>query len=419
MGIRVVRFEVARVLDANTQERFAEWASLSEDVKRLTNLFHAEWFMWHERNGSRGLIRQWKEDRTADAKASGGKKPKCPVECVPKELRSLIRQKSSEVVPGLHSRVLDLVTNKLEQGLSTRKAARGSFSGWQEILLHNEGLPSTTRRLPIPFDVKNTKLPQPDDIDSGSATIGLRVDRIERDGTTATSTLDHVQLRTAGRGCRSQLTILKRIVSREYKFSGSSLLYNEQKRKWFAMICYQRTATPIELDQDNAAVLRAEKDRPWSLIIGDDTIRIGGDGRDVVRRRRSLLSERWSRNANYRYAGSANKGHGRDRATKHITRLSRAWKDFVNTHNHVQTSQVVRICIERNVGKLHYEQPVEGERESLFLFNAGKTPRRHDSTGWDWFQVASFLNYKCQDAGIHFINDKPAKFGKKKLADKA
>lgn len=116
--------------------------------------------------------------------------------------------------------------------------------------------------------------------------------------------------------------------------------------------------------------------------------------------RRQVMAQRASRQNNYRNAGSANKGHGLNRAMEPVFRLSRRWKDFVKTFNHTSTNKVIQICLEHGIGTVVYRQPESDYGDSLFLATAGKQRWVKDSSGWDWFQVGSMLKYKGEGHGI-------------------
>src|SRR5690606_18159377 len=99
------------------------------------------------------------------------------------------------------------------------------------------------------------------------------------------------------------------------------------KNKWFFLLCYQMPPEPpVEVSLDKEAHLWAGEDRPLILEIGDREIPIGGWGESVAATRKTLFTQRMSRKHNYRYAGSANKGHGKNRALEPTFRLSRRWK---------------------------------------------------------------------------------------------
>jgi transposase len=176
---------------------------------------------------------------------------------------------------------------------------------------------------------------------------------------------------------------------------------------------------PPKLNLDKEAILRPGRKGPFLLWHNGRWGYIGGMGRHVTAARQRLLTSRWSRQENYRHAGSSTKGHGRDRAIMAVDKLSQGWKNFVKTVNHGVTSAVVKRCVQMGVGTLVYLQPVADKRDARFLSYAGKIQGRRDATGWDWFQVSSMLSYKCAEAGINLVVRKCGDAKPEKAADKA
>jgi hypothetical protein len=283
----------------------------------------------------------------------------------------------------------------------------------------------TVRSNPIPFDKANSTIEPPDPADeNGSWKLRLRVDRIDQPGKkTATSTLDVVNLWSKGRKAAGQVAILKKIAAGEYEFCGSNMIYSESKRKWFAAICYRSPRpTPAKVDTEKVAFLRpvatsAIKPHPWKLRVPKSNRWPGGLGEYIGAVRRKIALERISRQRGYKNAGSANKGHGRNRALQPTWHLQQRWKDFVKTCNYQVAKDVVRQCVERSIGTLVYFQPGGKVRDSRFLTNAGKRDEVRESTGWDWYQIGKRLELLCEEAGIVFNwrkpNDEPREVAEK------
>lgn len=400
-AVRVCRFEVFKVAGDDWRETYQRWHHLSGRCKQIVNFIWEQWLVWHVQNRSADKVRSFLEQHAAWKKAADGTaKPKMDVSAWPKELDKIIYSGLSEF-SDVNVRVQSLLQNVTKQKVNSRKAANGSLPGWEAILLRNESVPSSTRPQPIPYDSHNASLPTKRE--DGNWWMSLRIDRVACPGKPAKSHLDEVQLRVKSRG--GQQALLERIASGEYAFKGSSLVYSKQNRKWFVLVCYQQPAGEChDLDGNRVAILRPGRKSPWRLrILGKRSFRVGGEGAYIGHQRNRLLTHRWSRQENYRQAGSANKGHGRERALAPIERLSHWWKDFTKTANHTVTKQVIDICLREGIGTLVYVQPAGRNRDTRFLSTAGKVPNRHDSTGWDWFQVGSMLGYKSKDAGLHLV----------------
>jgi len=398
-AIRVLRFEVYTIQGDHRAVR-RRWHDLADQCQQAVNLIWETWLVWHVLQKSAPAIRDYLDRLARWRKSKNGVKPKLAVVAMPAELRRLCYHHLADEFPTLHQRPRDLLLNDVAGKIRTRKAAKGNLSGWMAILLHNEGVPSTTHPPPVPFDKNNAHLYF--DAASGNFAMRIRIDRQATDGKHATSTVDDFQLLTRRKGIARHAGTLRRIVDGELAFKGSKLLWHAKNKKWFALICYAKPKQMAgELDPEHVAVLRPARYRPWTLRLpGGREIKIGGDGQYVAGKRKAVLLQRWGRQEGYRHAGSANKGHGRNRALTPLFRLSLAWKEFVKNANHHTSEHVVKICREHGAGRLVYCQPHGPKRDARFLTTAGKIPDRRDSSGWDWHQVGAMLSYKCADVGV-------------------
>lgn len=410
-AVRVARFEIGDI-QGDSREVMSRWLELSHRIQQITNEYWKQWLLWHESNGSFAVVRDWYNATLAWHKADSaerGEKPKLSVKPIPSECSKHIYKVLTERYSDIHSRPLTLAVNSIGGLVRSRKAARGSLPGWAAIILSHEALPSSTRMLPIPFDKQNC--PPSDWIagENGEPIVRLRLDRQapKKGKKVGTSTVDEFAVRTRTKKALNQRAILERVQSGEYDFKGSSIQYDSKKRKWYLLLCYQTPAKAHSaLNPDLEAHLYAEDTHPWVLVVGDREIWINGTGGAVAAVRRQVMSQRASRQNNYHNAGSANKGHGRNRAMGPVFRLSRRWKDFVKTFNHTASAKVVQICLEHGIGTVVYHQPEGDFGSSRFLATAGKQKWVKDSSEWDWFQVGVMLKYKCSDHGLAVVVEK-------------
>lgn len=399
-AVRVTSFEVTKL----DKDAYRRWLALSDDARGVVNCVWQTWLVWHVKNGSaEKLKRHFAADKAWRDGGKQGDRPKWPVQQISKECAKAIYDACAATFPNIATDSRELLRNSTQQKIASLKAAKGNMPGWVAILFCNQSLPSTIRGNPIPFSKKNAVIEPPAEAESNWK-INLRISRVPVEGKKAgTTILETVQLWTKGRKCASQLAILKRIAAGEYDFCGSSLVYCESKRKWFAKIAYRMPAQePAAVDENKVAFLRPSPTWPWKLRLPGRNRRPGGPGGHVASVRRQLLMQRWSRQSNYRVSGSSNKGHGLNRALRPIWQLSQRWKDFVKTTNYTVAKDVVQQCIEAGCGTLVYFQPTVN-RDSRFLATTGKIPGREDSTGWDWFQVGKRLGDLCQQAGVKLV----------------
>lgn len=403
-AVRVAKFQVGDV--EGGIETLRQWRTIAESCRDIVNTIHNQWIVWHECNGSWELITEWLKTVKAWHEYTGdkrrrGKKPKCPVECTPSTFTKALWQTLKGRFPTVHSRVMSLLIQDAIRKLKSRPAAQGMLPAWMAILLGRESLPTSTRPWPIPFDIKNKPVFSQD---GAKWQVSLRLDRDEPlPGKKMAPASEPFQfaLRTESRKAASERIKLERIVAGEYKFCGSKIMVRD--RKWFLLLCYQQPKSDPAEKLTGQAVLTPGEDHPWTLTIDGREIWLGGDGREVAAVRRRVFRQRDTRKRNYRNAGSANKGHGRNRTLGPVFRLTRRWKDFVKTHNHTITRRAVQICLEHKISTLVYEQPIGTLRDRLFLATSGKSPEWPDANGWDWYGVGSQLGYKGQHEGISIV----------------
>ena len=465
---KVASFEVTGEYDAET------WHDIAQDCRGLANAFWQCWNAWHYNNGSFWKLQEWLNARTADKKKAG----KCPVEAIPKELEPELHQLRWRF-PRIPSRISTLLPQRLKQTLKNRKAAKGNLPGYSAIILGHEGFQRFNNPYPLLFDRDNATFEPPAERD-GNWAIRIRLERQPGvDGEMGSEVEHRLELWCTGRKVRSQVEILRRIVDGDrtlrdgiaaidrgyqprlkklkkgsddfkalnkerlakintlrasvkatgYSFAGSQLVYSQSKRKWFVKLCYQLPETAeASPNAKNTAVLRAREDGPWELVFPDGTVRRpGGDGRFVGRFRRDLMTERWSRRAHYRHAGSAAKGHGRERAGAGPQfKLRERWLNLVKRTNSNVCNQVLQACVQNDCGALTYEQPVGKFASTRFLSTTGHVQKecyhcqgtgtreekpckdcggkgfviRNDGSSWEYFQLATMLQQRCAKSGV-------------------
>jgi len=405
MTVKTHRFEIVGWSDKEARSR---WMEISDQCREMVNVIWQQWEAWHVANGSDQKVMAFADELRKFRRNEIPTKPKLEVECMPSELSKRIYAKLTKRFPTVHARTRVLL-QQLTLKRMTGKDVEGKWNIWIAVLLNRQGRPNATHHQPIPFDKASCK---PFELVGEKYTnyeLAIKLTRLPSDKKNSPSIEDKVQLKARKGGA----VIMRRICAGDYKFCGSSIMFNASNRKWFALIAYDDKVdgTDKEVGAHTATLIPA-RDRPWILWKGTRYEHFGGSGGYVAGARKRLLTNRWSRQENYKYAGSSNKGRGRQRAMAGVQRLSEAWKHFCKSANHATTKQIVDYCVANGVGHLIYLQPAEGKGDSRFLVKAGKT-ERHDSTGWDWAQVATMLSYKCKDHGIHLEVRKCGATGRK------
>ena len=407
-AVRVTRIQVKEV-DGNWADTVTRWFETMKMVRRAANLFYETWLVWHIQNQSREKIEAWLNARKEDKSAAG----KCPVDCVNGELSKVIYEKLISQFPHVHNRVLGLLQNRLTSDIKTKVAANGSLPGWTATLLHNQGMPSLTKReYPIPFDVRCGKLVRKS---STERLIELSTWRIPRDGKAATSITDSIVLETAGRKCQRVAKEFDNIISGLWQYKGSSLIYDDKKRKWSVLISYQCPSRAVDLDKSRVAYLVPGRRCPfyvWSKGLRD--VWLQGNGRHITEARERAWKLRAEKNSSAKHMLNR-KGHGRKSANKWRAMSSKSWRNFVSNVNHAVSKKAVDWCVANNIGTLVYIQPSGAFAESRYVSGSYK------NSTWEFHHLKTKLAYKCQDRGVEFKThergDTPKTVRPRKTAD--
>lgn len=407
MPTKTMSLEIAKFC-AGDRKRRAAWKDLSEQVQIYTNRIWQVWEHWHLENGTRDKLGKWlaaaKAWHEADRKTRG-KKPPFPCEPVSKQLSKRLWKVSDEF-PTLHARTKTLTLNAIVKLIKSRKAANGSLPGWISIIMCREAKPSFTYPLPIRFD-RQAKAPQavliPPEKSKDNWKLRIRVERMQEKGKRADSLQEDCELLTKRHKTGHIVRTLEKIqTDPKYKLLGSQLSY--RKGKWFALLTYSWETESADVDTSKRAVLMPGRRDPWVLLAGGRLGFAGGHGKHVAPMRRAVSIERRDRQDQYKWAGSASKGHGRKRATAPWRKLETRWREYVKRYNHRVTTEVVRLCVERGIGTLEYWQPKDERRDDRFLVREGNDGSlRGVRSAWDFFQVKTMLAGKCDAAGIDFV----------------
>ena len=380
-------------------DRKQAWREMAIEVQRMKNRLWQIWLCHHCRQGTADQVRAEYDAYNEWKKEKKGPKPKSTYKVLPPELTksalptSFYRILSAEF-PGVSSQPRGLVTKAWTSLLSKRKAARGNLPGWVAILFGMESIPSFTHPQPIPFDRACSKLLESD----GAVYLEMRV---ERDPENGKSTVDRFDLKIKRRKVARYRRNIRAILDGEYAWKGSTL--SVKKGRWFVNLCYESPVMShgVPLDANSVLELRADEASPWRVYLnGERSWRFGGAGDHVLTARHSIDRERRSRQQHNRYGGSNRKGHGGKHARAIWTKMNSYWRDFVKRYNNEITRKLINTAITERCGKIVYAQPMDSDRNNLFLYNAGRDEK--SKATWDFFQVGTMLAAKCEEAGIEF-----------------
>lgn len=472
--LRVLTVEVSRLSDNKDEHwrQFRELEGLMRQVQEVQNAFFDLWRAWHFERGSAARIRAyhaaWKayqelpmerkylmkavknqspkvdklkefvivtvEDAAKlQAAIKSGDKVKFPKfkwYPMPPELQKHIYRFVVTNWPDLHTRVVALTLNRLQQLVGSTKSAKGNWPGWHSWLLFRQQIPVFTSPCPLAIDKANCYLEAPKMVDAGACCDSpKKVDagnkptkRVVDAGSTGHHTLHcvlsredqpgkkmmkgvtyHLSIWDKGRKMLSRRQMLARIAAGDVTFCGSQLFIKDGKL--FAALAY-KLPKPALIAGEGTAIVYPMPNRPFGMRAEGRTWRIGGDGRVIGVVRRQLMGQRWSRQQTYRTsATSARKGHGRKRAMDKVFILSNRWRNFVKTYNRNMAIEICRRAVAMKCGVVVLSKRCD---ESRWLSRAGKFDRR-DKSGWDWFGLEKALRDKAVEWGLVVELHEPTK----------
>lgn len=368
------------------------WMVLARETQRCYNAMFRTWFVWHVQQGNHIKVREFIDQLTEWNKAdpkTRGPKPTCDVVAFPKELAKIIYDEVRGNKGQLAGRSVDLLMSKEMSDFIARNATNSAFKRWMVILADRGEFQSASKPMPIRFDAQNSKLSK--DGDDYKLTV-----RVEGGGTRNVVDTVKLDLKRAAK----YASIVQKIISGEYKFSGSNLVFDSREKRWYVAICYQLPVkVTSDLNPDKTAVLVAADDRPWRLEVDGRSVNVGmRDGRQIEYVKRTTLLYRQGLNEGYRYATSSRRGRGRKRAMAAHHKLRPRWNDFVKTANQRLAAEVMQILKDRDCGTLIYVQPTEKTKSQTYIGSVMKDSKAQMC--WDFAQLGSILSRKGQELGV-------------------
>lgn len=399
--VRTWRFEIVAIR-GDKQDVLDRWKESAHSVSEMCNFIYMHWQQWHFRGGTISKLlerseqcRQIIRDNRGLDESERDPLPKSEsIEYWPKEFSSFIDKELKKRFPRVPSRVKTLVSNSIRKKLRGSSTKNAKLKKWFAILTHQEQLPTAKRDQPIPFDTlictKGTPFTPVPGKQNFAMSLGLYAEPAKQGMKNAKNVYDSFEIKAR----KGSYAVIKKICDGEYEFMGSSVQWDENNGKWFVHVCFSRPPKfSDELNPEKVAVIRADRDRPFVLDLGDRQIPIGGDGKVVETQRYRSRINIVSRGHLYNYAPTpSRKGHGRKRAIKAQFGFGQRFQRFANHYNREQARRVAVILRENGYGTLVVELPPKGDRSDLFLCKAGNIDNNPERSGWTFDDFVRRLN---------------------------
>lgn len=188
----------------------------------------------------------------------------------------------------------------------------------------------------------------------------------------------------------SQVTILDRLISGEYKLSMSKISYNNRKKKWFFLLTYSFDPVKKELNPENVLGVDLGIKVPAMLAVNFNSYyqKTIGDSEEVYAFETQMEKRRKSLQRSRQWAGKGSRGHGRKTLMKPLEKLGSKQANFKDTKNHTWSKAIIDEAIKNECGVIQLEN-LEGISENnLFLKR------------WTYFDLQQKIIFKAREVGI-------------------
>lgn len=260
----------------------------------------------------------------------------------------------------------------------------------KEVFTGKQSIPSYKRTAPIMLKPNNIKIYQ--DSNGYVAQLGLvSGDKLKEMGRKPGG----LPLAIIARD-NTQRVILNRIISGEYKASGSQIIYDKKKRKWILALTYSFEPKEVDVLEENVMGVDLGIAIPVYMAFNNSPARYHINGGEIEKFRRGVEARRKSVLKQGKYCGDGRRGHGRATRMKPVELLSDKVRNFRDTTNHKYSRYVVDMAIKHKCGTIQMED-LTGitDDKNRFLKN------------WTYFDLQTKITYKAEMAGIKVVKINP------------
>jgi hypothetical protein len=422
-GVGILEIRLGCCLSEPTKAMAADLHHLSQRCSQVANAMLKKWLVWHDQNPN---YEPQQLTSRGNPKVNAKGEPVLEPAWLPQGLSKYLYRLGSEVAPEIggtticqiHKNVTAMLDDKLPRGHEGKAKKR-----WQGILW-NEVNPQTFRPGTIPIYNQSVRLCYSGCYDSKKVSARSPLGKqillhgkhqavvafqlwSKDSGRANTNLICRIETRQLSDGNRR---ILQRIAKGEWKLCDSDLVWKEGRYGgwWSFQLTYQQPINQTLLDKERQAVLKpsnAAEEQPFVLEepggkkwkIGDSRVLKASYRRLEMRRR--IMRER------YRDAGSAKRGHGRERIEQDIRPITRQIRDMSSHFTKRMVDSVVKFCVRYDCGFLRYEEAtLWGRAHGWFAEN---------NLPFDWTLFENLLRQKMTLLGMSYDKQrvKKAKVG--------
>ena len=192
---------------------------------------------------------------------------------------------------------------------------------------------------------------------------------------------------------KSTRTILERCYDKEYKISGSKLIYEKKKKLWRLNLCYSFENSQVEtLEKDKILGIDLGIVYPLMASIYGEYDRFSIKGGEIEEFRRRTEARKRSILQQTKYCGNGRIGHGRNKRTQPAYKINDKIVRFRDTANHKYSRALIEYAVKKNCGTIQMEN-LTGISDNTDCF----------LKDWSYYDLQTKIENKAKEMGIKVV----------------
>lgn len=192
---------------------------------------------------------------------------------------------------------------------------------------------------------------------------------------------------------KSTRTILERCYDKEYKISGSKLIYEKKKKLWRLNLCYSFENSQVEtLEKDKILGIDLGIVYPLMASIYGEYDRFSIKGGEIEEFRRRTEARKRSILQQTKYCGNGRIGHGRNKRTQPAYKINDKIARFRDTANHKYSRALIEYAVKKNCGTIQMEN-LTGISDNTDCF----------LKDWSYYDLQTKIENKAKEMGIKVV----------------
>lgn len=192
---------------------------------------------------------------------------------------------------------------------------------------------------------------------------------------------------------KSTRTILERCYDKEYKISGSKLIYEKKKKLWRLNLCYSFENSQVEtLEKDKILGIDLGIVYPLMASVYGEYDRFSIKGGEIEEFRRRTEARKRSILQQTKYCGNGRIGHGRNKRTQPAYKINDKIARFRDTANHKYSRALIEYAVKKNCGIIQMEN-LTGISDNTDCF----------LKDWSYYDLQTKIENKAKEMGIKVV----------------